>query len=56
MGNKSVEDVCEFWPDVREETCICGAGSDVSGESPCTRKYSEFCRWAEQTRKERRGV
>lgn len=43
---------CEFYPHPREETCVCGCGSDVSDSFVCTPEYSQSCQWANQKRKE----
>lgn len=46
-----VQDVCEFYPTPEEETCVCGAGSDVSGKFLCTKEFSMACQWANEERK-----
>jgi len=35
---------CRYYPKPEEETCVCGAGSDVSGGS-LSCKVPEQCRW-----------
>jgi hypothetical protein len=47
--------MCKFYPRPEEETCVCGAGSDISGAEElgvCTDTLSKECRWANEIRKE----
>lgn len=37
--------LCPLYPAPQEETCVCGAGSDVSGSKPCSIEYAQRCRW-----------
>jgi len=39
------EDKCKYYPMSWEETSICHAGSDISGDSICNPKYARTCRW-----------
>jgi len=46
--------LCEFYPKPEDETCVCYAGSDVSGADlvgACTVEYSKTCQWANGMRK-----
>uniref|UniRef100_A0A6M3IS38 Uncharacterized protein n=1 Tax=viral metagenome TaxID=1070528 RepID=A0A6M3IS38_9ZZZZ len=41
--NCEVKEYCEFYPLPMDETCVCFAGSDVSGKQLCTPEYSITC-------------
>jgi hypothetical protein len=44
------QEACKFYPK-EEETCICGAGSDISGgHDICTAEYSKTCQWAAEVK------
>jgi len=41
------QDRCELYPKLEDETCVCSAGSDISGAGSeiCTVEYSKSCQW-----------
>ena len=41
--NCEVKEYCEFYPLPMDETCVCFAGSDISGKQLCTPEYSTTC-------------
>ncbi len=46
------DSICQFYPRVEDETCVCDAGSDISGSHACTEEYSEACQWAMELKEE----
>ena len=46
---------CEYYPSSKENTCVCDAGSDVSGagDNFCTIEYSKNCQWARQIKEKK---
>jgi hypothetical protein len=42
--------ICSQYP-TAEEDCVCGAGSDISGHSPCTEEDGYLCEWAKRLRR-----
>lgn len=51
-----MKEYCEFYPEAKEETCVCSAGSDVSNvtknDDICSKEYSSNCQWAKELRNE----
>jgi hypothetical protein len=49
-----MKEYCEFYPKKEEDTCICAAGSDISGTTKddliCNKEYSLTCQWANERR------
>jgi hypothetical protein len=49
-----MKDYCEFYPKIGEDTCVCDAGSDVSGTTDsddiCSKEYSLTCQYANELR------
>jgi len=47
---------CKYYPSIKDDTCICDAGSDVSGTDShthiCSIEYSETCQWANEFKKD----
>ena len=50
----TMKDYCEFYPKPGGDTCVCDAGSDVSGTTDsddfCSKEYSLTCQWANELR------